>query len=240
MTMLDDAIEAIRNGDKHGGRQILEQILETEDDNEEVWLWLSSVVDSDEDREICLENVIALNPDNIIAQKGLEALRSGTFNVHNLTGAALEEKAKEEEIRIGSTFHDEFFGIDNDDSSDDDLEWPSGMGQNESKKASPKKSSGFKPNLRLILLTVFGLVIVCGLGAAAAYNMFLAGGATDGQPGEEAPAEAIDPDATPTETPTPEPTPTPTETPFLLPTAKPTDLPTPTSTPVVSPTPPGG
>lgn len=241
MTMLDEAIEAIREGDKHEGRRLLEQILETEEDNEEVWLWLSSVVDTDEDREICLENVLALNPNNIIAEKGLEALRSGTFNVHDMTGEALEVRQEEDEAS-GTTFHDQFFGTDSDDEpfDDDDLQWPSGMDAGVP-KTEAKKSGGFF-NLRLILLVAFGLLILCGLGSAAAYNLFLTGNGDPAQvePGQEQPVDQSQPDATPTETPTPEPTATPTNTPFVLPTPLPTDPPTPTATSVVSPTPAGG
>src|SRR5512137_2882958 len=92
MPTLDDAVNAIRAGNREEGRQILEEILETDEGNEDVWLWLSSVVESDEDREICLENVLALNPDNVVANRGLEALRSGTFNVHEIE-EAVEEAA---------------------------------------------------------------------------------------------------------------------------------------------------
>ena len=104
MPTLDEAIEYIRMGNREEGRQILEEILESDEGNEEVWLWLSSVVDSDEDREICLENVLALNPDNIVAQKGLEALQSGTFNVSDLLSDVLEEDQEEEEV----SFIDDF------------------------------------------------------------------------------------------------------------------------------------
>lgn len=241
MPMLEEAIEAIRRGDKAKGRQILEQILETEEDNEEVWLWLSSVVDSDEDREICLENVLALNPDNTVAQKGLEALRSGTFNVHEITGEAIEPP-EEEDLFAGTTFHDQFFGsLDEPDKEDEESEWPGQRPQAKPKKAAAPKNSPL--NLRLILLGVFGLLVVCGLGSAAVYNFFLAGDnpVAPGNPaGQEEPVQAGEPETTPTEILTPEPTPTPTHTPFVLPTAKPTPEPTPTPTRVVSPTPVGG
>ena len=69
MPTLDDAINAIRAGNREEGRQILEEVLETDESNEDVWLWLSSVVETDEDREICLENVLALNPDNVVARQ---------------------------------------------------------------------------------------------------------------------------------------------------------------------------
>lgn len=246
MTMLDDAIEAIRGGDKQEGRRILEQILETEEDNEEVWLWLSSVVDTDEDREICLENVLALNPDNIVAQKGLEALRSGTFNVHDITGEAIEEEEEEEgDLFSETTFHDQFFGEPEElvDEEDEELEWPSGMSDSQSEKATARSNKPGFLNVRLILLALFGLLIVCGLGSAAAYNLFLTGGDNGDPSGEQPgqiPLEETQPGVPPTETPTPGPTLTPTNTPFVLPTPKPTEPPTPTATVVVSPTPGGG
>lgn len=44
--------------------------------DEEIWLALLSVVDTDEDRRTCLENVTALNPQNEIALQQLRALGS--------------------------------------------------------------------------------------------------------------------------------------------------------------------
>ena len=38
MPMLDDAIQAIRMGDKDEGRRLLEEILESDESNEDVWL----------------------------------------------------------------------------------------------------------------------------------------------------------------------------------------------------------
>jgi hypothetical protein len=42
--------------------------------HEDGWLWLSGVVDSPEDQRTCLENVLAVNPANEKARKGLEFL----------------------------------------------------------------------------------------------------------------------------------------------------------------------
>ncbi len=243
MSTLDEAIQAIRMGDKDEGRQILEEILEADESNEEVWLWLSSVVDSDEDREICLENVLALNPDNIVADKGLEALRSGTFNINTMMGDALGEM--EEEEAPESTFLDEFEMADDgfeDDLEDDDedLVMPSTMGG-----PSAKKKGGL--NIRMIVLAgIVLLVLVLAVGGVVA-TLFLGDDdgqdiGPDSQPSQEAPAGGGEqqPAATETatETPTPLPTDTPTATitPFMLPTSIPTELPSPTATPVVNPT----
>ncbi len=232
MPTLDDAITVIRTGNTERGREILEEILETDESNEEVWLWLSSVVDSNEDREICLENVLAINPDNIVAQKGLEALRQGTFNVHNIMEEALEdyeeiEEGDDDDFSSG-TFLDEFTMAGADE--EEELEFPSTMKRS-------KKGGGL--NVRIILIVALVLCVVLALGGAAAYNILLGGdsGPVD-VPAQETPADGNQPGAEASETsiPTPTDTPTPTNTPFQLPTKEPTPIPTPTATVVVSPT----
>lgn len=50
-------------------------LLQTDERNERAWLWLSAVVDTDAERMNCLEKVIAINPDNQHALRGLAALR---------------------------------------------------------------------------------------------------------------------------------------------------------------------
>jgi len=234
MPTLDDAVNVIRTGDTDRGREILEEILETDENNEEVWLWLSSVVDNDEDREICLENVLAINPDNIVAQRGLEALRQGTFNVHNIMEETLEEyeeiPAGDDDDFTGGTFLDEFSLAGEDE---EELEFPSSMKR-------PKKGGGL--NVRIILIVALVLCVVLALGGAAAYNILLGGDGDDSGPvnvpPQETPVDGSQPEATDTPVPTATDTPAPTNTPFKLPTKEPTPLPTPTATVVVSPTPP--
>ena len=239
MSTLDDAIQAIRMGNREEGRQLLEEILEADEGNEEIWLWLTAVVDTDEDREVCLENVLALNPNNAVAQKSLEDIRSGSFNARDIMQAAIEE---EEEPASGATFLDEFRRASDDEDEDGELVLPSTMAKSKSKQAAKKKGGGFKLNPRLIVLAVLAVLIICALAGLAAYNM--AGGGVeppDGQVGQETPTGDTQPVIEPTsvETPAvpPTDTPAPTRTPFQLPTPKPTDLPTPTATSVVAPTP---
>jgi hypothetical protein len=243
MSTLDDAIQAIRMGDREEGRRLLEETLEADEGNEEVWLWLTAVVDTDEDREVCLENVLALNPNHRVAQKALEDLRSGNFNARDIIQGAIVEE-EEEESASGATFLDEF-RRSSDYDEDEDLVLPSTMAKSKSKGAAKKKGGGLKLNPRLIVLAVVVLLIICALASLAAYNLI--GGdvePADGQAGQETPVPSggeVQPttEPIPTEPPQepPTPTPLPTNTPFQLPTPKPTDLPTPTATPVVAPTP---
>lgn len=242
MSTLEDAIQAIRMGNLEEGRQILEEILEVDENDEEVWLWLSAVVDSDEDREICLENVLALNPSNRIAQKGVAALKGGTFNPHLI----LDELIEIDKIETpDTTFIDDFVLTDEDSLADEELKLPSTMAAAQRKKEKSKQGCGL--SLRVILIALVALLIVVVLAGLAAANLFFGGdggngGPTEGQ-SQEIPAEgdtgeqSISPTATETPLPPPTDTPTPTHTPFLLPTPKPTDEPTPTATQVVAPTP---
>lgn len=74
MPTLDEAIAAIKAGDKETGRELLANLLQVDYNNEKAWLWLSSVVESDERRRQCLKRVLEINPHNQAAQRGLARL----------------------------------------------------------------------------------------------------------------------------------------------------------------------
>lgn len=71
---LELAIIAIRSGRKEEGRQLLNLLIQQNPNNEHAWLWMSSVVDTDEQRARCLYHVLAINPENEVARKGLKIL----------------------------------------------------------------------------------------------------------------------------------------------------------------------
>ncbi len=73
-TTLQQAVTAAKAGRTAEARHLLETVLDADRHNEQAWIWMSSVVDSDEDRVICLENVLTINPQNEMARKGLAAL----------------------------------------------------------------------------------------------------------------------------------------------------------------------
>jgi hypothetical protein len=80
--LLDEGIASLRIGNKEEARRKLMQVINADERNEYAWLYLSEAVDSDEDRQICLENVLAINPANEQAETQLKALE--------------EEKAREQ------------------------------------------------------------------------------------------------------------------------------------------------
>jgi hypothetical protein len=71
---LKRAVAALKAGDKAEARRLLDSVLAADRHNEQAWLWMSGVVDSDGERIICLENVLTLNPYNERARHGLEQL----------------------------------------------------------------------------------------------------------------------------------------------------------------------
>jgi len=72
---LQNAISLIKSGHKEEAQTILIQILEDDPQNEKAWIWMSAVVDTDEMRLECLDEVLKINPNNQAAQKGAAKLR---------------------------------------------------------------------------------------------------------------------------------------------------------------------
>lgn len=65
-------VSAYKRGDRKEARRLFEQAVERDAYNEAAWLWLSTVVEDLEERRICLENVLVINPNNLRARLGLE------------------------------------------------------------------------------------------------------------------------------------------------------------------------
>jgi tetratricopeptide (TPR) repeat protein len=69
--MLQEAIEAIRRGQRARARDLLARLLKADGKNPEYWLWMSAVVESLQERAYCLQNVLKLDPGNQAAHQGL-------------------------------------------------------------------------------------------------------------------------------------------------------------------------
>jgi tetratricopeptide (TPR) repeat protein len=72
---LRQGVAAARSGQRERARALLTKVVEEDEENVTAWLWLSGVVDSLEERQICLENVLTIDPENEAAHKGLAVLR---------------------------------------------------------------------------------------------------------------------------------------------------------------------
>ncbi len=74
-SLLEKGIQAARDNDRKRAQDILTHVIELDQHNEKAWLWLSSVVDTQADKEVCLENALLINPDNTYAAMGLQHIR---------------------------------------------------------------------------------------------------------------------------------------------------------------------
>ncbi len=71
---LKAGIVALKAGKTEEARAILTQLLSVDERNEKAWLLLSRTVKVREERQLCLENALAINPDSQLARKGLRKL----------------------------------------------------------------------------------------------------------------------------------------------------------------------
>ena len=73
--LLRQGIAAAKMGQKETARNLLTRVVEQEEHNLTAWLWLADAVDSLDDKQVCLENVLTLDPENQAARKGLDWVR---------------------------------------------------------------------------------------------------------------------------------------------------------------------
>lgn len=72
--MLQEAIGAVRKGQRMRARDLLTRLLRADKSNPEYWLWMSAVVDSVKEQIYCLESALRLDPNNYAARQGLVLL----------------------------------------------------------------------------------------------------------------------------------------------------------------------
>jgi hypothetical protein len=78
MNPLQAGIAAAREGRRAEARALLMRALQTNSRSEQAWLWMSAVVETDAERQSCLEQVLEINPHNQTAQLGLEKIKAGS------------------------------------------------------------------------------------------------------------------------------------------------------------------
>lgn len=86
MDTLQAGITAAREGRRAEARALLQQALQADTRSEQGWLWMSAVVESDDERRICLERVLTVNPNNQTARAGLEKLNAPDSSGHDTVG----------------------------------------------------------------------------------------------------------------------------------------------------------
>ena len=69
--MFQEAIEAVRQGQRARARDLLTRLLQNDRANPQYWLWMSAAVDSRKEHIYCLQQVLELDPENSTARQGL-------------------------------------------------------------------------------------------------------------------------------------------------------------------------
>src|SRR4030067_2738045 len=69
--MFQEAVDALRRGDRTRAKEQLTLLLKSEQTNVTYWIWLSAAVDSPKERIYCLQTALKLDPENAAAKRGL-------------------------------------------------------------------------------------------------------------------------------------------------------------------------
>jgi Flp pilus assembly protein TadD len=86
--LLQAGIAAARAKERQRARELLMQVVDQDERNVTAWLWLSGVTGDLEERAICLENVLALEPDHDVARRGLELVHQQQARLWTRDGIA--------------------------------------------------------------------------------------------------------------------------------------------------------
>jgi len=73
-SMFQDAVEALRRGDRTRAKDIITGLLKEDQNNPTYWVWLSAAVDNSKERVYCLQTALRLDPSNAPAKRGLVLL----------------------------------------------------------------------------------------------------------------------------------------------------------------------
>src|ERR1051325_11359933 len=66
-----EAVEALRAGNKTKARELITDLLKTDQNNVTYWIWLSAAMDTTKERIYCLQTALKLDPENATAKRGL-------------------------------------------------------------------------------------------------------------------------------------------------------------------------
>jgi tetratricopeptide (TPR) repeat protein len=73
---LQEGIAAAKTGDTESAKAYFISVIEADERQIEAWLWLSKLIDDPTEKEVCLENMLALEPTNSYAQAALLNLQT--------------------------------------------------------------------------------------------------------------------------------------------------------------------
>lgn len=69
--MFQQAVDALRNGQRARSRDLLTRLLRVDPNNSQYWLWLSAAVDTPKEQIYCLQSALRSDPNNATTRQGL-------------------------------------------------------------------------------------------------------------------------------------------------------------------------
>lgn len=81
--LLQEAVTAAKAGQRERARDLLTRVVERDETNVDAWWQLSQVVASPDDRELCLENVLTLDPEHAEAREALGSVRRDRVRINS-------------------------------------------------------------------------------------------------------------------------------------------------------------
>lgn len=69
--VFQEAVEALREGNKTKARDLITGLLKTDQNNAAYWVWMSAAMDTAKERVYCLQTAFKLDPENATAKRGL-------------------------------------------------------------------------------------------------------------------------------------------------------------------------
>ena len=80
-SMFQEAVDALREGDKAKAKNLLTELLKTDQNNPQYWVWLSAAVDSTKEQVYCLQTALQLDPERNYQQWWMYALGATIYRM---------------------------------------------------------------------------------------------------------------------------------------------------------------
>lgn len=69
--IFQEAVDALRGGNKARARELLTGLIKEDQNNTDYWIWLSAAMETPKERVYCLQTAFKLDPENATAKRGL-------------------------------------------------------------------------------------------------------------------------------------------------------------------------
>lgn len=99
-TWLQNGLAAAKVGERVKARELFMRVVEADETNLQAWLSLGDLVTTLEDREVCLENALTLDPSNAAVRESLEAVRAQIAATPEIEPESELRRVETDELRV--------------------------------------------------------------------------------------------------------------------------------------------